>query len=242
MAEDRFEKSDSVFKEFKEANTDASFAKYYMKSALETVKQGAGHATLGKNLNKFPNWWDAGAKPFAKYQRLFPIKEDSKVVDYGCGSLRIGGHFIRYLKPESFMGLDVNSGFYEMGKELIGEKMVDEKAPRFAEISEEAVKQAVAFNADIVYSSAVCYHVHPDEAETYFSNLSRITHKKGAVLFFDATVSDEHFRYRHRSWSWPLDFYLKSLPSLRLARIHKSKDREEEGHKFMVGILEFHKE
>jgi SAM-dependent methyltransferase len=239
MSNADYDSHDQAFLEEKKKNPKLTFAQYYTVGVAEMVKGGASHPTLGAKLNKYPEWWEAGEKAFANLLRLFPIEPSSRVADYGCGSLRIGGHFIKHLDPGCYFGLDVISGFYEIGKGLVGEKLVKEKKPRFAVLSDKSVARAAKFAPDFVYSSAVSYHVHPDEAAAYYANLSKIAHKSGAVLFFDATVSDNHFRYRHRSWSWPMDFYLKSLGDMKFVRYIKSTEREEDGQKFSVGFMEF---
>lgn len=239
MSAENFKKDDQIFAEYKTKHPEVTFAQFYAQGVADLVRNGKSHATLGANLDKHDVWWQAGEKPFAKYCRMHTISKDTKVVDYGCGSLRIGAHFIRYLNPNCYFGLDVISDFYEIGQQLIGEDLLREKAPAFGAISEESVRRAVEFNPDFVYSSAVAYHVHPSDAPAYYANLKRIVHKSGSVLFMDASICDEEFRYRQRSWAWPLDYYLENLDSLDYIRMYKIGDREEFGKKFSVVILEF---
>src|SRR5262249_41100784 len=148
-----------------------------------------------------------------------------KVVDYGCGSLRIGGHFIRFLDPDRYYGLDVTDGFFEMGRELIGHDLITQKRPRFAVIDVASLTDATAFGADIVLSSAVSYHVHPSETAIYYGNLQRLAAKPGARLFFDVSISDVPLR--NKSWCWPLDFYIQSLPELTFINMDGGVYRQE---------------
>lgn len=220
-----------------EKNPGGSYAQYQTSRELVSLGKGNDHATLGKKLRKYPdNWWDAGVHGFARLVRMSKLAPDTRVVDYGCGSLRIGGHFIRYLAPERYFGLDVTDGFYEMGKDLIGPDMVAEKKPRFAVISDDAVSAATAFGAEIVYSTAVSFHVHPRETPVYYGNLQRLASKPGARLFFDVSISDVPLR--NKSWCWPLEFYIESLPELEYVRMDGGVYRPE-GANFSMGMLEF---
>ncbi len=220
-----------------EKNPGGTYAQYQTSRELISLGKGKDHATLGKKLRKYPdNWWDAGIEGFARLKRMSKLKPDDRVVDYGCGSLRIGGHFIRFLDPERYFGVDVTDGFYEMGKDLIGPEMVAEKRPRFAVIGDASVAAAAAFAPDIVYSTAVSYHVHPSETPVYYGNLQRIAAKPGARLFFDVSISDVPLR--NKSWCWPLDFYVKSLPELEFVRMDGGVYRPE-GANFSMGMLEF---
>lgn len=231
-----FDEKDQRYLELRKKNPNLTYAQYQTDMELASIRKGNDHATLGPKLRKYANWWEAGTTTFNRIQRLAALRADHKLLDYGCGSLRIGGHFIRFLNPDAYLGLDVTSGFFEMGQELLGREMMAEKRPRFAVISEEALRDGVAFGANIVISSAVSYHVHPSETATYYGNLERLTNKPGARLFFDASISD--YPLRNRSWCWPLDFYIQSLPGLRFMGMDGG-GRRAEGANFSMGVLEF---
>lgn len=233
---DENDKRDKRFLDWRAAHPGGSFAEYQTSLELTAIGNGRDHATLGPKLRKWPVWWDAGVQAFERLQRLAELKPEHRVVDYGCGSLRIGGHFIRYLAPEHYFGLDVTDGFYKMGQELIGQQMMEEKRPRFAVISGESLAKAQIFQPDIVFSSAVSYHVHPSETDVYYGNLQRLTSKPGARLFFDVSISDVPLR--NKSWCWPLDFYISSLPELRFVHLDGGI-RRDEGANFSMGVLEF---
>jgi hypothetical protein len=233
---DENDKRDARFLAWLKEHPGATFAQYQTSLELIALGKGKDHATLGPNLRKYPVWWEAGEAAFARLQRLSDLEPSHRLVDYGCGSLRIGGHFIRYLAPEKYFGLDVTDGFYKMGQDLIGPEMMAEKKPRFAVISEASLAEATAFAPDYVFSSAVSYHVHPSETPVYYGNLQRLASKPGARLFFDVSISDEPIR--NKSWCWPLDFYIKSLPELRFVRMDGGVHRME-GANFSMGVLEF---
>jgi hypothetical protein len=241
---DAFERADVEFNEFKKSNPDITFSKFYMERVLRNIKQGDAHATLGKKLKSGKDFWEAGATQFETYIKRYEVLPGHKLVDYGCGSLRIGAHFVRYLMPEHYFGLDVISGFYEIGKESIGEELLKEKAPRFGAISPTSVDEATKFGADIVFSSAVSHHIHPDETDTYYGNVKKLASKPGCRLIFETAVSaGEGFRFEHRSWARPKEFFLAALKGLRFVKFHKSADRTHEGPNgpltYTIGAFEF---
>ena len=60
------------------------------------------------------------------------LKPDDVSVDVACGSLRAGRHFINYLDPDNYLGLDHNKWLIEAGlKHEIAEKVSKEKRPEF---------------------------------------------------------------------------------------------------------------
>lgn len=220
---------------YKEANPGVSYAEWSVIAQLKSLANGGNHATLGPRLRKYSRWWDAGANTFQRYLRWFPITPGSRVADYGCGSLRVGGHFIRHLQPGHYFGLDIAAGFMDMGKELIGAELMAEKRPRFDVIGDASVAEAADWGADIVYSSAVSYHVHPNEAAAYFANLAKIAGKPGTLLFFDASVSDGPVD--DLQLSMPLDYFRKALGPLDFVTFHEIE--KVAAHNQIIGILEF---
>jgi len=214
-----FQKRDERFQRFKEKNPGISFARYAAERMHgELLKRYPYNPEGAISVALEPSFWQAGEAKAGKLLRAMAPSRQDKVLEYGCGSLRIGGHFIRTLDPGCFMGLDVIAGFYEMGIEAIGPELMAEKAPRLAVIDEAGIAEGEAFAADFVYSNVVCVHVHPDEIETYFRNLARLAHKPGARLIFNARLTPEPARFEFDGWSWPLEFYQDHLPGFDMVR------------------------
>jgi len=236
---DPFASWDRQHEAFKQKNPGASFTRAQMERIAKTLQQGKAHPTLGRNVIDHADWWSAGAATFAHYVKLFPIQPDSKMVDYGCGSLRVGAHFIRYLDPGCYFGLELAAGLYEIGQEVIGEERLAQKQPRFGLTETAALDEATAFGADFVYSTAVAFHVHPEELALYHANLVKLTNKSGATLFFDTKIAERPLRYRERAWAWPMEMYLKALAPLSFVRSIKMNTRVELGETFQDQILEF---
>jgi hypothetical protein len=209
---------------------------------LASISAGRPQNSLGPALVRQDGgsveFHEAGLRLFKKLNRLFPLKPHHRVVEYGCGSLRVANHVIRYLDPGHFFGLDVVDDFYRMGADLVGPDLIGERRPRLAVISEAAVSDASAFSADLIYSHAVCTHVHPDELDVYFRNLAAIASKPGCVLLFNASISDRPLRYTTQSWTWPMSVYVNALP-LRLVRFHAGKPRSIHGEMVLFGTFEF---
>ena len=195
-----------------------NLARKHYDALAERIKRGASHASLGPNLKEKSDWWSAGQPKFAKALRTFPIGRKDRVVEYGCGSLRVGAHFVRYLNPGCYFGLDLTPKLIDFGKELLGEDILREKAPRLAAIDEGSLADATNFAARFVFSWAVAFHVHPDENAYYLETLVRLTHKRGAVLFFNTKLADTELKYGSNGWARPLGIYLRGLSSLTFVR------------------------
>ena len=132
---------------------DADYAKYYADRIVARLDRGKGHPSLGRQLwkksvfEKPEGEWseDAfarrGLEQFEKVKSL-GITPASTVLDYGCGSLRIGQHFIRCLNPGRFWGLDVTDRFYNDGLALLEDGLAAEKQPHLHVIDDDTLAAA----------------------------------------------------------------------------------------------------
>jgi SAM-dependent methyltransferase len=58
------------------------------------------------------------------------LQPGSRLLDVGCGPLRSGIHFIRYLEPDRYFGIDVNESLLDAGYELELPTQLRSKLPR----------------------------------------------------------------------------------------------------------------
>lgn len=60
-------------------------------------------------------WQEVGELQF-EYIKAHGLKPDHRLLDIGCGALRGGLHFIRYLERGHYHGLDINPSLIEAGR------------------------------------------------------------------------------------------------------------------------------
>jgi cyclopropane fatty-acyl-phospholipid synthase-like methyltransferase len=115
------------------------------------------------------------------------LRRDMTCIDYGCGRLRVGQHFIDYLDGGRYLGLDIVDSFYREGLARISGKVVARSQPRFLTISAEALGRARAMRPDLIFSTAVVQHVPPRELAAYFANIIAMMDKHStAIVHFKA--------------------------------------------------------
>ena len=73
-------------------------------------------------------WDEIGALQFEflKGRGLLP---SHRLADVGCGALRGGVHFVRYLEPGRYHGLDVNASLLEAGRRELAAAGLADRAP-----------------------------------------------------------------------------------------------------------------
>jgi SAM-dependent methyltransferase len=205
--------TDHDFEEYKRQHPDANYSTFYTTRTAIGLRKGKEHNSLGANIvtKGVSDFWETGAKQAQRLIALGKVSPASRVVEYGCGSLRIAGHFLKLLEPGNFFGLDVISDFYELGIANVGADLIAASKPRLAVISRDTVAEAAAFRADFVFAHSVVIHVHPDIIEEFFDNLRTIACRPGTILTFNVMISDEPVRYNNLGWAWPLEFFSRKL-------------------------------
>jgi ubiquinone/menaquinone biosynthesis C-methylase UbiE len=201
-----------------------SYAHFAVSQEAASVSTLAKHATLGQNISDASR--QQGNQTFLQYRRILGVQHADRVVEYGCGSLRVGLGFVQLLQRGHFFGLDVVPEFFELGRDKPGNEIIKENAVQFHIIDAKGVQLAVDFSADHVYACAVIFHIHPNDVKDAMSNLARLAGKPGAKLVFDAKVTRDGAPQRYAQkdgkggWAWPLEFYKAALAPLELVGVH----------------------
>lgn len=185
------------------------------------LREGQAHPTLGYHPDRSEtDWWKAGEFRFLKMIKTFAIAPEHRVIDYGCGTLRLGGHFMRYLEPGNFFGLDVSPDLIEIGRDLVGGELIQAKAPRLAAIDDRSLADAADFKAAFLFSEAVDYHVVPDELGFYYDALKRLVGAPGSRLLLSVRIAEPEHEFVQGCWARPLEAFKQALQPLQFVAMH----------------------
>lgn len=82
---------------------------YWRQLSREEIAQGRHRDFVGGL------WDEVGALQF-QFMKAAGLQPHHKLLDIGCGALRGGIHFIDYLRPGNYYGLDINASLLEAGR------------------------------------------------------------------------------------------------------------------------------
>lgn len=190
----------------------SSYADFYAGQITRRLEHGNSHRTLGalrwdrtgqnrKNTAREEDFFDEGLRRFNELMKP-GLSPGDTVVDYGCGSLRIGYHFIRFLDPGKYWGFDVTDRFFTDGLALVGAETAKVKSPHLHVITQQNLERARLASPSLVFSIAVLKHVPEGELETYFRNLLSCL-VPGARAHVTFSASEQTRRIRGKSWAYP---------------------------------------
>jgi cyclopropane fatty-acyl-phospholipid synthase-like methyltransferase len=117
------------------------------------------------------------------------MRETDKVLDMGCGSLRLGRILIPFLKTGGYAGIEPNHWLVEEGIEReLGRDAVDLKRPRF-EANEDFDASGFGEPFDFVIAQSIATHTGPSMMQRLFEGSAKAL--KGDGLFLFSYINDE---------------------------------------------------
>ncbi len=191
-------------------NLRQPFYRYYEQRVISKTAKHP-HPTLGSEISDEHRFAKTAEIEFNFLCRQ-GMARDSRVLDYGCGGLRLGALLIEFLDEGNYVGADVTDGFVRIGRNRISD-LVAEKKPTFFDIggSIDALLDCKPF--DFIVSTAVLYHIPDQELNLYLENMSRImSHGTRAYIDFTASAA-QMIRTGEMTWHYSISRVLSKLPN-----------------------------
>lgn len=163
--------------------------------------------------------WDEIGRLQLEFLRERGLAPHDRLLDVGCGALRGGVHFVRYLEPGRYYGLDINASLIEAGKrELAAAGLADRGANLLVDDAFAASRFGCRFECAIAVS--VFTHLPMNQIVRCLVEV-RMVLAPGARLFashFEAPASARLEPLQHAPAGivtcYDTDPYHQSLPEL----------------------------
>jgi len=193
--------TDTHFRIWRITHRGGSYAEFFAQVIATRQARGGSHRTLGTrdywteflplsaSSRDSSGFRDRGRKYFDWFLNR-GLRRDMTCIDYGCGSLRVGQHFIGHLDTGRYFGLDIIDRFYRDGMSLIEGNVILKRQPRFLVINADALERARDARADLIFSTAVLQHVPPAEVAMFLGNIIGLMHgDTTAIIHFRAAMA-----------------------------------------------------
>jgi hypothetical protein len=122
------------------------------------------------------------------------------VVDYGCGTLRVGKTLIEYLEPSCFVGLDNDHRILDTGRAILPPGLAEEKKPILGVISDEMLDTVILMRPRWIFSKGVIHHVPPADLHEFFANIFRLTSPNTCVLIWARFSDTTTHKASEKTW------------------------------------------
>lgn len=156
------------------------------------------------------------------------LQPHHRLLDIGCGTLRGGRHFIKYLNAGNYSGIDISPEAIEYGKQLVEQEGLSEKQPRLL-VSRNKDLRFQEFDGEVfdyLLAQSVFTHLKPEHIEECFQYIGRIMNQD-SIFFF--TFSAEALEFKQtglKGFRYPFSFFQSLADEYRFNLKDRSRDYE----------------
>lgn len=130
------------------------------------------------------NWDSLGSLQF-EFLVAQGLKPNHKLFDIGCGTLRGGRFFIKYLNAANYTGVDISPKAIEACTNFINQNGLSAKAPCVVVNDEKRLlfSRFVGQKFDFILAQSVFSHLTDDLIAECFANIGKIMHDHSRFYF-----------------------------------------------------------
>ncbi len=169
--------------------------------------------------------WEEVGQMQIDFLRAEGLAPGHRMLDIGCGTLRGGRHFIRYLEPRGYTGVDISEGVIEAGKKLlVEENLVDKQPnllantagdPRFGMFGDETF--------DFLLAQSVFTHLKEEHIEECFAHVGRVMGPESR-FYFTFYSGEAAAREGPKSFQFPLSYFERVAKDNGFELVERSED------------------
>ncbi len=151
-------------------------------------------------------WEEIGQLQF-DYLRNDGLRPDHSMLDIGCGTLRGGRHFIAWLSPGKYTGLEISSNALAEASRLIQREGLAEKHASLVLNAGMGLRfEEFKGTFDVVLAQSVFTHLTEPRIEECLANAGRIMHA-GSRFYFTFLPSSAPSQFGTENFRYPLAFF-----------------------------------
>jgi len=152
-------------------------------------------------------WNEIGELQFQFLKRM-GLKPEHRMLDIGCGTLRGGRFFIRYLGVSNYTGVDISTACIDAAKRLVEEEDLQDKQPKLILNESKAMNFDDMGDEDFDYilAQSVFTHLPDTNIAECFANVGKVMTAKSS-FYFTYSQSDVPERLSIKDFAYPWTFF-----------------------------------
>lgn len=198
---------------------------FYVKHKLTGSSYGLYYADrMDRIIRRNPAWGLNLNKRFQlEYLMAHGLKPESNMLDYGCGALAAGLHFIDYLQPGKYVGVDISLEALNEGQRRITSRGLANKNPTLFQIRPGSLEAINGKKFDVIWAQSVFTHMPPDDIDALLAALK--PYIRGSSRFYAtfARTTERIHQERFKDWYYTVGFF-RSLAEKHAFRMELMTD------------------
>ena len=180
---------------WRSAHPLAPYEHYYASVIRRRLTRGRGHNAIGETSRPVR----AGSE-LLDIAMAYGLQPSHALIDFGCGSLRLGKAVIDYLQPKRFIGMDVDPEFLALGRKFLGDTLLREKEPMLLFINNETLAEVAALSPDFIAAWHVCSKIPDGQLKRFFANIIYMMASRSQA-FIQFPHTDKRRRLNPLNWT-----------------------------------------
>ena len=178
----------------------SSFLEFYAQCVNEHAAVDPIEATGGR-------WDEIGALQF-EFLRREGLRPEHVMLDVGCGALRGGRHYIKYLDRAGYFGVDISSVVLDAARRVVADEQLTNKAPTLRLVADTAFDWFGDRVFDVILAQSVLTHMRPPDLAGMFANVPRVMGPK-TVFYATCFVGRDTVwrRLTTTTFAYPLELF-----------------------------------
>ncbi len=147
----------------------------------------AAEMAAGEHRKFVGGMWDEIGKLQIEFLKAEGLLPHHRLLDVGCGSLRGGVRFVRYLDRGNYYGLDINASLIEAGKEELAQQGLVGKQPNLL-VNDKFEMARFGVSFDYAIAVSVFTHLYMNHIARCLVETSKVLKPEGKLFatFFEA--------------------------------------------------------
>lgn len=154
-------------------------------------------------------WEEIGSLQF-DFLRRMGLQPEHSMLDLGCGTLRGGRHFIRYLHESGYTGIDISPACIDAARQLLKDEGLEDKQPTLI-LNTSRSLEFLEFQGrqfDFILAQSVFTHLPEELIRECFAHVGKVMHANTA-FYFTYWQADAFRQIGLKDFAYPWAFFEK---------------------------------
>jgi SAM-dependent methyltransferase len=165
-----------------------------MDSFYDDQAEVTAQVTRGLHRDLVGGLWDQIGLLQFEYLVAHGLMPKHHMLDIGCGSLRGGVHFVRYLEPAHYWGMDLSESLLNAGYDIeLAAVGLQDKLPRHHLIADDAFRlERFGQSFDLALAQSLFTHLSANRIRLCLHNLAKVMRPGGRLFATFFIAPDDH--------------------------------------------------